>query len=750
MNSMPGSFRRLIVLKDTLDRRRLRIAFNLLRRAGPRVLLLQLMMHTAYRWRLRQLGVAGIEADLPPPVDEPSGEFEPYREGAWPEEVPLVSVVLPCFNYGAFVTKAVNSVLAQTFQDLEIIVVEGGSTDTTTRKIVAGLRRPKMRVLFRDSPCLVGDNRNFGILHARGKYICCLDADDILEPTYLEKALFLLETGGYDILSTSVKRFGADDGGYGVLANPDLSDMLEGNHVSTCAVFRRAMWQQAGGFKDTGPDMPFVNEDWRFWVRLAALGARICNISGEQLLRYRAHPHGSLSNRPNLLPNQPQAPLVRALNADVITQAALERSRMRAALRLRSLDRLRNLIRSDDGAETRPTILLAVPSCTGWRRTSAQPGHVRAVQIRLSDCYRHDRARLFTAWRHNVLVRPVTREIYHLPRFLSVSRWLEFVEYLICAKQVRAVLLAGSEFLYGAVPGLKIRYPYVRMVDLLFNTVAHTDSNRNIAALLESTLVEGENVRTWLVARGEKPERIYLIPSGIDLQRFRPAQKSASVMQQLGFPSDAFIVGFCGRLAEEKGPLSFVKIAASIPAGSPIRFVMTGAGPLEESVRTALQRSRLGDRFHFAGMVTDARDYLGCCDILVLPSIVDGRPTIVMEALAMGIPVIASKVGSLGDLVIHSQTGFLCKPSDLRAFATHIQWLHGHPVEHERMCRAARHFAERHFCLEPMVSAYVRVFDNLIGNGAEPMLPNMASYPARDAAGISETQIADPLPDSYG
>jgi glycosyltransferase involved in cell wall biosynthesis len=263
----------------------------------------------------------------------------------------------------------------------------------------------------------------------------------------------------------------------------------------------------------------------------------------------------------------------------------------------------------------------------------------------------------------------------------------------------------------------------VRVADLLFNAVAHADNNRSIAALLDVILVEGEKVRSWLLARGERPERICVIPSGIDLQRFRPTGKPSRIMRELGFPPDAFIVGFSGRLAEEKAPLSFLRIAASMASESPIRFVMTGAGPLGEKVRTALRHDRLGERLHFAGMVDDVRDYLGCYDILILPSIFDGRPTVVMEALAMGIPVVASEVGSLPDLVIHGETGFLCKPTDLRAFASHIQWLYDHLEEYARMRQAARQFAEAHFRLEPMVASYVHVFEKLAGHGVEQALP---------------------------
>jgi glycosyltransferase involved in cell wall biosynthesis len=383
-----------------------------------------------------------------------------------------------------------------------------------------------------------------------------------------------------------------------------------------------------------------------------------------------------------------------------------------------------NLSRRTDADQTVPTILMAFPYLVlgGGERLLSQvvPGlrksGFRIVIVTTVPSWPH--LADTTSW-----FEPATSEIYHLPRFLPRSRWVEFIDYLIDAKRVNALLIVGSLFFYDIIPELKAKHPAVRVADLLFNAVAHADNNRSIAAQIDVILVEGEKVRSWLLAKGERPERICLIPSGIDLQRFRPAGKPSRIMLELGFPPDAFIVGFSGRLAEEKAPLSFLRIAASIASGSPIRFAMTGAGPLEEKVRATLRRNQLGERLHFAGMVDDVRDYLACYDVLVLPSVFDGRPTVVMEALAMGIPVIASEVGSLPDLVIHGETGFLCKPTDLRAFAGHIQWLCDHPGEYARMRQAARQFAEAHFRLEPMVSSYVQVFEKLAGHDMAQTLP---------------------------
>ncbi|HEV8632496.1 MAG TPA: glycosyltransferase, partial [Thermoanaerobaculia bacterium] len=287
----------------------------------------------------------GLLAPLPaatadhPPVPPPAlaaPSVVHLRLQPWPASQPLVSVVIPCFNYGRFAAAAVDSVLAQTFQDLEIIVVDGGSDDAGSLAALQELQRPKTTIHFREQRHMVGDNRNFGIARARGKYICCLDPDDLLRPTYLEKALYRLETEGHDVVSTWYERFGAEGGLLQLFDYPNLADMIAGNHVATCAVFRRELWEEAGGFVDTGRGSDYVYEDWRLWIRFATLGARIANLR-EPLLRYRVHP-ASLS----------QGAEVRALPAQREAILALEPAAVGEEAHRRSAERQRQVIEVED------------------------------------------------------------------------------------------------------------------------------------------------------------------------------------------------------------------------------------------------------------------------------------------------------------------------------------------------------------------------------------------------------------------
>ena len=194
---------------------------------------------------------------------------------------------------------------------------------------------PRTRVLLReDGRHLVGDNRNFGIARARGRYVACLDADDLLDPRYLEIALYLLERRGYDAVSTTTLCFGSRNKFFDLIESPDLSDMLRANYLTTVAVFRRELWERAGGYHDVGLGVDHVHEDWKFWVRIAALGARMTNIRAP-LFRYRVHSTESLSQQGGAVRDiAAHRAAVTEFNDDVVSPEALAESARRRGLEI--------------------------------------------------------------------------------------------------------------------------------------------------------------------------------------------------------------------------------------------------------------------------------------------------------------------------------------------------------------------------------------------------------------------------------
>lgn len=193
-----------------------------------------------------------------------------------------VSVIMPCYNDGRYIEESIRSLKNQTFTDYELIVIDDGSDDPETLRILSALPDDHIRLLHTDHVRPAGA-RNHGIRQARGKYILPLDSDDLIEPTYLEKAVRILdENENIGIVYCYADLFGCRTGRWDL---PDYSreQMLLDNVIFVTALFRREDWAAVGGFKE---NMDVGIEDYDFWLALLELGREVHQIP-EVLFRYR-------------------------------------------------------------------------------------------------------------------------------------------------------------------------------------------------------------------------------------------------------------------------------------------------------------------------------------------------------------------------------------------------------------------------------------------------------------------------------
>jgi glycosyltransferase involved in cell wall biosynthesis len=204
---------------------------------------------------------------------------------------PKVSVIIPCYNQGRFLDEAVDSVLAQTMQDFEIIIVNDGSTEDFTNKLLDSYGRPKTTVYTIENSGLPAA-RNHGINQSHGKYILPLDADDKIAPEFLEKCCKLLDAHSLiGFVYTYVKFFGGEEGSWQT-GHYDERRLLVGNMVSVCSLIRREAFESAGGYNE---NMKPGFEDWDLWVGLAEKGWEGHRIT-EYLFLYRKR-KGTMSSK---------------------------------------------------------------------------------------------------------------------------------------------------------------------------------------------------------------------------------------------------------------------------------------------------------------------------------------------------------------------------------------------------------------------------------------------------------------------
>ena len=215
--------------------------------------------------------------------------------------MPKVSVVIPCYNHGQYLDEAVDSILKQTYQDFEIIIVNDGSTDPLTIEKLRAYRKPKTTVIHTENggPSAA---RNTGIRTASGEYILTLDADDWFEETFVKKATSVLEQSPeIGVVTCGRQYFGSETRQF-IPIGGNVICCLAGPPAVGSALFRKICWEQAGGYDERMKKAGY--EDWNFWIDVTKRGWLV-HVIPEYLFHYRRHPQSRNTladkNRPDFV-----------------------------------------------------------------------------------------------------------------------------------------------------------------------------------------------------------------------------------------------------------------------------------------------------------------------------------------------------------------------------------------------------------------------------------------------------------------
>ena len=243
----------------------------------------------------------------------------------------------------------------------------------------------------------------------------------------------------------------------------------------------------------------------------------------------------------------------------------------------------------------------------------------------------------------------------------------------------------------------------------------------------DCVLVNADAVKQWLLAQGYRREQIVVIRNGIDLSRFVTRNGSGQLRQELGLPARAPLVAVLARLNQMKGIEYFLEAAAVIAGRCPdARFLIVGSNliPRDDTAvedvayRRALESSvvRLGldGRVVFTGMRLDVPEILSALSVSVLPSLSEGLSNTLLESMAAGVPVVATRVGGNPEIVEEGVTGFLVPPRDPAALAKAVCQLLENPELASRFGQAGRQRVVECFSLERMVRETERLYLSLL------------------------------------
>jgi len=223
---------------------------------------------------------------------------------------------------------------------------------------------------------------------------------------------------------------------------------------------------------------------------------------------------------------------------------------------------------------------------------------------------------------------------------------------------------------------------------------------------------------------GVPPSRIAQIYNGVDSTLFHPAGKYRDTAPHPNFPGPGhFVIGSVGRMQDVKDPLTlaraFVRLMQTVPgAEQRLRLVMVGDGPLRERVRILLAEAGVDEYAWLPGSRDDVARIMRSFDLFVLPSLAEGISNTILEAMATGLPVLATAVGGNPELIQTGVTGTLVPRDDPESMARAMRAY----AESTELCRRqgieARRTIERKFSMEAMVDAYMTIYDKLLASKA--------------------------------
>ncbi|RIX48480.1 MAG: glycosyltransferase family 1 protein [Rhodocyclales bacterium GT-UBC] len=235
------------------------------------------------------------------------------------------------------------------------------------------------------------------------------------------------------------------------------------------------------------------------------------------------------------------------------------------------------------------------------------------------------------------------------------------------------------------------------------------------SVLPDHVVTVSKYVENYLVEAGVARQGITTIPTGVDFSRYDRAGVQGNLRQELGLPADSLLVGTVAILRAKKGHAEILDAVPAILQRFPhAHFVFAGDGPQTGNLKARLAAEGLGERVHLLGLRRDVTNVLASLDVFVLPTHQEALGTAFIEAGAMGLPAVASRVDGVPEVIIDGQTGLLVPAQDGKALVEPICRLLGDPIFRQGMGANAREFVQRKFSREVMAQGMERLYQQLL------------------------------------
>jgi len=229
---------------------------------------------------------------------------------------------------------------------------------------------------------------------------------------------------------------------------------------------------------------------------------------------------------------------------------------------------------------------------------------------------------------------------------------------------------------------------------------------------IDAVIAISESVRDVLLQGGIAPDKIEVIPSGIDFSPFEEATDRGFLRREFGFADDDFLVGIVAHLEDSKGHRYLLEAARPLKARAPkMKFIIVGKGALELSLEERARGLGVDDIVYFLGFREDIPRILASLDLFVLTSSSEGLGSSIMDAMASRLPVVATMVGGIPELVKDGETGMLVLPRDPKSLADAIACLYHDRALARRLGDKGFEVVHRKFSAEAMAGRVIDLYE---------------------------------------
>ncbi len=240
----------------------------------------------------------------------------------------------------------------------------------------------------------------------------------------------------------------------------------------------------------------------------------------------------------------------------------------------------------------------------------------------------------------------------------------------------------------------------------------------------DKVIAVSDTVKQEILNNNISSEKVLKIRNGINLDRFNISKKTENIRHELNIDQDYMVIGTVGRLSEEKGHIYLLDATEEILKKYPNTvFVFIGDGPLNKKLETRAKqiyetvKSKSGNYsnpFIFPGVRKDMPDIYSMMDIFILPSLTEGLPMVLLEAMASRIPVVATRVGAVPNVIEHNHSGVLIPHSDSQSIASALMDLLYNREKAKDLANNGRKIVEQEYSSKSMAKKYIDVYKSIL------------------------------------